>query len=90
MNIYNRNYLLDPTLEYISIASEFSKMNMFRSAVQNSDFGEEKFKSELYLCSKNTQIYLQALIELYALFGVLTIELVDMLKWTKRYSGENI
>jgi hypothetical protein len=74
------DYLSDSTPNYIGIAREFSsrKLDEFRNAVQRSVFGEEKFKKELYLCCKNNPKDCEALICLYAVFGILTAELVEM------------
>jgi hypothetical protein len=78
-------YLSDLVPNYVNLALEFIKKNsiLFLSTVKKSSFGEEKFKDELYLCFYHTNepIDQVKLVELYAAFGVFTVELIDMLKW---------
>jgi hypothetical protein len=73
---------------YIIIAVEFIKENSdaFRDVVQKSSFGEEMFRKELYqyyMYYTSKQIYNTALIKLYIVFGVITVDLVDMLALLK-------
>jgi hypothetical protein len=74
------DYFNDYVPSYITIAREFSinKLDEFRSAVQRSVFDENQFKRQLYLCCKNNPIDCEAFINLYAIFGILTMELVEM------------
>ncbi|CAM4833979.1 unnamed protein product [Rotaria magnacalcarata] len=81
--LYNRDeidYLSDRTPIYIGIAADISSSNgnEFRDAIRRSLFGEIKFKRELYFCCKKHPHDSETLIQLYADFGTLTIDLVEM------------
>ncbi|CAF4363143.1 unnamed protein product, partial [Rotaria magnacalcarata] len=81
--LYNRDeidYLSDRTPIYIGIAADISSSNgnEFRDAIRRSLFGEIKFKRELYFCCKKHPHDSEILIQLYADFGTLTIDLVEM------------
>jgi hypothetical protein len=67
--------------------------NRFYNGVKNSSFGEEKLKKELmylYFHPTNKKIDSSILVKLYAAFGVLTIDLVDMLKWMKDHWDDDL
>jgi hypothetical protein len=62
----------------------------FCNAVRKSSFGEEKFRNKLCLYCKNNPKDSEVLIKLYLIFGILTVELVDMLErieYHDSYSG---
>jgi hypothetical protein len=81
-NQYKNNYLSDPLPNYIELASILcaSKPDAFCDAVRNSSFGEEKFKRNVCLHYKNNPLDDESSLELFSVFGVITIELLDMLK----------
>ena len=83
-------YTFDPVPNYCVIAVEFIGENSktFCSAVQKSSFGEEMFKKELYLYCRHNRTCCALLIKLYAIFGVITSELVTMLGWLQ-YSWDH-
>ncbi|UJR07320.1 hypothetical protein I4U23_011607 [Adineta vaga] len=80
----NIDYLANPVPNYIKLALEFCSKNffVFCDALQRSSFGEETFKSEysLYFYQTYKTIDRLVLVELYVAFGVITRELIDMLK----------
>jgi hypothetical protein len=82
----NNSNLFDFEPEYVFIAWQVINDNIdtFHRAVQTSSFGEQELKNELYFyfCYTNIGYDRIITIQIYASFGVLTIELVDMLKWT--------
>jgi hypothetical protein len=79
------NYLSDPLPDYIEIVKRFADRNVdiFLRAIRKSSFGEEKFKRELcqYRYYGKGVRYYSTIAELYGMFGVLTIELIELLKW---------
>jgi hypothetical protein len=79
----NNNYLSDPTPNYVEMALDVSedKSKEFCNAVRKSSFGESEFKSKLTLHCKNNPQHSEILIKLYIPFGIVTVELVDMLEW---------
>ena len=83
----NSNYLSDPTPNYLEIALEVldHTSEQFCDAVRRSSFGEEKFKSKLTLHCKNYSKHIKVSVQLYAAFGIVTVELVDMLEWYGDY-----
>ncbi|CAF1311602.1 unnamed protein product [Rotaria sordida] len=91
-NSYN---LFEYSPYYVHIALTIIKenFNRFCNAVKNSSFGEEKFKNELfylYFHPTNKNRDSTALVKLYAAFGVLTIDLFDMLKWMKDHWDDDL
>jgi len=82
-------YLSDSEPNYIHLALKFIGKNfdIFLSAVQRTDFGKEELKRELCRCFDHTKESTDhvEIVELYAAFGVFTVELVDMLKWIPDY-----
>ena len=74
------------TPKYIAIAGEIHsrKWDEFRHAIQRSSFGEEKFKRKLYFCCKKHPQSCIVYIDLYARFGVVTDEFVEMCAEHKR------
>lgn len=84
--LYNESrslFLADPAPDYVRIAQQLIKnnVNIFRNAVQKSAFGEDNFKRELYLYHKKKVQNCTAIVELYTSFGILTMELVEMLEY---------
>ena len=84
-------YLSDSEPNYIHLALKFIGENfeIFLSAVQRTDFGEEELKRELcryFDHTKESTDHVE-IVELYAAFGVFTVELVDMLKWIQDLFG---
>ena len=80
---------------YIFIALKIinENFNSFSNSVKNSSFGEEKLKKELmylYLHSTSKNLVSSLLVKLYAAFGVLTIDLVDMLKWMQDHWDDDL
>jgi hypothetical protein len=55
----------------------------FRRTIQKSYFGEENFKRELYLYHANKRTDCASIIELYVAFGVITVDLINMIEWIK-------
>ncbi|UJR19488.1 hypothetical protein I4U23_022617 [Adineta vaga] len=84
------NYLAVPAPKYIDIAANLSetKSKEFCYAIRKSSFGEDKFKNELYIYFKNNPNNGYHLIELYIVFGTITIELLDMLEWVVDYQDK--
>lgn len=76
------NYLSDPTPNYIRIAQKFSKTNMtkFRNIIKEIFHSEENFNNLLSRYCKDNPSDKKASIELYTIFGQLTVELLDMLQ----------
>jgi hypothetical protein len=89
----NRNYLSDPLPDYIILALKVQEKdwNKFHNAVEKSSFGEEnavekspsgeeKFLKELNIHYINNRRDSYYSLLLYVDFGILNIELVDMLE----------
>jgi len=78
LSITNKNCLLNPTPNYIHIATEFVSVHsvMFCNSVKKK-IGEEKFRIALY--EANKQVPDSSFVILYASFGMITSELIDML-----------
>jgi hypothetical protein len=79
----SRNYLADPVPNYTKITLLLirKKSKEFCDAVRNSLFGENEFKRKLSLYYKRNLKDNQAVINLYTIFNVVTVELLDMLEW---------
>jgi hypothetical protein len=77
-----RNYLSDPLPDYIILALKVRQKdpNKFHNAVEKSSFGEEKFLKELNIHYINNRRDSYFSLLLYVDFGILNIELVDMLE----------
>ncbi|CAF1468440.1 unnamed protein product [Rotaria sordida] len=92
-NKENIDYLADPTPNYVNLALEFCKMHydIFRNALQNSSFGEEKFRKEyiVYFYQTNDPSHRKILAHLYAVFANVTHDLIDMLKWIDSVESSN-
>ncbi len=73
------NYLSDFTPNYLNVAINFINENFatFRRTLQESTFGEQNFKTAIYYATQRT--YNGMFVVLYASFGLITKELVDML-----------
>ncbi|CAF3892546.1 unnamed protein product, partial [Rotaria sp. Silwood1] len=84
-NKENSDYLADPMPNYVGIALQVCEryFDVFCSAVQNSSFGEAKFRKEysLYFYQTNNSTDRKTLVQLYTAFGGVTDDLIDMLKW---------
>jgi hypothetical protein len=89
INLYNylckknhNEYIHDPVPDYIRIARYIDKKHSkkFCNAVQNSSFNEKEFKTKLYIHSKNYRIDRINSIHIYSLFGIVTVELLDMME----------
>jgi hypothetical protein len=78
LSITNKNCLLNPKPNYIHIATEFVSVNsvMFCNSVKKN-IGEEKFRIALYVANKQEPN--SSFVTLYASFGMITSELIDML-----------
>jgi hypothetical protein len=76
------NYLCDPAPDYVEIALKVVTRNLgkFCNAVEKSDFGKKEFKKKLCLYCKNNPKDIKSSIELYMVFGILTVEFVNMLE----------
>ncbi|CAF1570611.1 unnamed protein product [Rotaria sordida] len=83
-NKENIDYIAELKPNYIKIALKFCETNLdiFRNTVQNSSFGEEKFKKEfsLYFYQTNNSTERKILIQLYTAFYGLTDDLIDMIQ----------
>ncbi|CAF3947296.1 unnamed protein product, partial [Rotaria sp. Silwood1] len=84
-NKENIDYIADPVPNYVNLALELCKMHcdIFRNALQNSSFGEEKFRKEyiVYFYQTNHPSHRKTLVHLYAVFAGVTYDLIAMLKW---------
>ncbi|CAF3926958.1 unnamed protein product, partial [Rotaria sordida] len=89
----NIDYLADPTPNYVNLALELCQMHydIFRSVLQNSSFGEEKFRKEyiVYFYQMNDPSHRKTLAHLYAVFAGVTYDLIDMLKWIDSVESSN-
>ncbi|CAF1476698.1 unnamed protein product [Rotaria sordida] len=92
-NKKNIDYLADPTPDYVNLALELCEMHydIFRNALQNSSFGEEKFRNEyiVYFYQTNDPSHRKILAHLYAVFANVTHDLIDMLKWIDSVESSN-
>jgi hypothetical protein len=77
-----RKNLSDSLPDYIKIANKLciQKSNEFCNAIRKSSFGEVEFKRRLCLCRKHKSRDIRQLIELYCVFGTVTVELFDMME----------
>ena len=84
------NYLSDVTPDYLNVAIHFIDENFdtFLHTLQESTFGEQKFKTTIYYANQRTHNVMFA--ALYAGFGVITVELVAMLACYKDFCGADI
>jgi hypothetical protein len=93
-NKNNRKYPPNHSFKYINITRDILNENSaaFLSSVRRSSFGEDNFKKELYhyLCYNNKREYAKAIFVIYATFGVITNELVEMLIWIDDEPIDNI
>ncbi|CAF4897943.1 unnamed protein product [Rotaria sp. Silwood1] len=84
-NKENIDYIADPVPNYVNLALELCKMHcdIFRNALQNSSFDEEKFRKEyiVYFYQTNHPSHRKTLVHLYAVFAGVTYDLIAMLKW---------
>lgn len=85
------NYLSDPTPNYINIALKFSERNLdkFRNAVERRSSCEEAFKktfkTKLSSYFKKNLKNRKESIQLYMIFDIITVELIDMLEQFEFY-----
>jgi hypothetical protein len=87
------NYFSVSTPSYISIVKEFAEQDLkvFQNAVRKSSFGEENFRKILYRCfsCSSNEVACSLFVNLYAIFGTITIELVDMLESSRTYFDDD-
>ncbi|CAF3991498.1 unnamed protein product [Rotaria sp. Silwood1] len=86
-NKNNNEYIQDPVPNYLHIANFICKQHSkkFCDAVRNSFFGEKEFQTKLYIHSKNYPIDAVKSINIYSLFGIVTVEFLQMLESIGEY-----
>jgi hypothetical protein len=86
---YSEDHFSASTPHYISTVMELMEKDfqVFQNAVQKSSFGEENFRKILYRCFSfsSNEVECTLFLNLYAIFGTITIELVNMLESLKTY-----
>ncbi|UJR11874.1 hypothetical protein I4U23_016053 [Adineta vaga] len=84
------SYLFDPEPDYIDIVWNLmnTNFNSFFSAIRRSCFKEDQFKKQLYLYYMKHPRHSTIVVRFYAAFGVLTVELIEMLTWINDTSSD--
>jgi hypothetical protein len=84
-NKENIDFLADTMPKYVDVALKVCERNieLFRSAVRNSSFGEQQFRKEYstYFYQTNHPADRNILVKFYAVFSGITDDLIDMLTW---------
>jgi hypothetical protein len=85
----NSGYLVEPTPDYLNVARRISKRNFdtFRKGIQRSSVGEENFKRAIcsYFYQRSKQTDYETLVMIYAMFGILTVDLINMMECIDYY-----